>query len=121
MNAPLLPGLLDPRVVPVAASPYTERDRILADLEHRAKSRFMREAAQLIIRYLDAHGPTSGEDLTDACKVNGVVPPPPMDDRAFGPIYMRLARLGVIEKVAPAQRMKGHGTSGGNVWGLVRR
>jgi len=122
MNAPLLPGL-EPQILPPTASPYlVDRDRILRNLEDRAEQlrrQFSVDAARIILRYLETHGPTSGEVLTDAVKAAGIVPPPPMDDRAFGPIYMKLARLGVIEKVAPAQRMKGHGTSGGNVWGLV--
>jgi hypothetical protein len=118
VNAPLLPGFGTPEIAPPTSSPFLDRDRILADLEARAKARFSVEATRVILRHLEQHGPTAGEALTDAVKAAGILPPAGMDDRAFGPVYMKLARLGVIEKVAPAPRLKGHGTSGGNVWGL---
>jgi hypothetical protein len=74
---------------------------------------FADAAAAFILRYLDAHGATSGEELTLACKEAGIVP---HDDRAFGPVYMVLARRKKIVKVGSVRRSRGHGTAGGNVW-----
>ena len=66
--------------------------------------------------YLSIYGPTAGEVLTLACKTYGIVPP---DDRAFGAVYLGLARAGQIKKVGTVPRMRGHKTAGGNVWSLV--
>jgi hypothetical protein len=43
----------------------------------------------------------------------------PHDCRSFGPVYMKLARKGLIEKCGTIPRRHGHGTAGGNVWRLV--
>lgn len=54
-----------------------------------------------------------GEDLVNAAKVAGIRPP---DDRAFGSVFCKAIRLGYIEPVGFAPRVKGHGTSGGRVY-----
>ncbi len=92
------------------------RDAAIEQVSKTAGEVF-REAAQLFIYgYLRQHGPTPGETLTDACKYHGIIP---HDDRAFGGIYLTMARRGIIHKVGTCVRRKGHATSGGNVWGLV--
>jgi hypothetical protein len=87
--------------------------------DHAAERRrdFLDAAVAFVTRYLAAHGPTSGEVLSSACKAAGIVP---HDDRAFGPVYFRLARRGAIQKVGTVRRERGNGTSGGNVWALTR-
>lgn len=54
-----------------------------------------------------------GEDIVNAAKVAGIRPP---DDRAFGAIFAKAIREGVIVPVDFAPRVKGHGTAGGRVY-----
>jgi hypothetical protein len=58
-----------------------------------------------------------GEDIVNSAKVAGIRPP---DDRAFGSIFSKAIRLGFIEPVGFAPRVKGHGTSGGRVYARGR-
>lgn len=106
-------------MLPLFDQPVTaQRDAAMAQvLAHAEQQRptFSEEAQACILAYLEQHGPTSGEVLTLACKRAGIVPP---DDRAFGPVLMRLARGGQIVKCGCVPRQRGHGTSGGVVWGL---
>jgi len=95
------------------------RDAALDAVEtaaERARRMFAADAGAFVVRYLTVHGPTAAEVLTRQCRAAGITP---HDDRAFGPVYMRLARMKVIEKVGAVRRERGHGTSGGNVWKLV--
>jgi len=80
--------------------------------QHRAH--FSADAQAFVLTYL-RQGPASGEVITLACKQAGIVP---HDDRAFGTVYMSLAKRGLIEKVGMVRRERGHGTAGGNVWAL---
>lgn len=96
-----------------------ERDSAMELVEtaaERARRMFAADAGAFVVRYLQVHGPTSAEILTRQCRAAGITP---HDDRAFGPVYMRLARMKVIEKSGAVRRERGHGTSGGNVWKLV--
>lgn len=71
-------------------------------------------AAAFVLDYLARHGPTPGEVLvTEASKGN-----PPHDARAFGAVFLRLSRRGLILKGGYVRRSKGHGTHGGLVWQL---
>ena len=93
-----------------------DRDQAMASVSDNAGADFNEAACAFITAYLLSRGATAGEDLTDACKRSGIVP---HDDRAFGPVYMRLSREGVIEKAGYVPRRKGHGTSGGSLWRLA--
>jgi len=93
--------------------------KALADKTARASADFRARASAFILAHLEQHGPTSGEVLTDACKAAGIVPPKGMDDRAFGPVYQRLAQANQIRVCGSTTRRRGHGTSGGRVWILV--
>ena len=93
-----------------------DRDQAMASVSDNAGADFNEAACAFITAYLLSRGATAGEDLTDACKRSGIVP---HDDRAFGPVYMRLSREGVIEKAGYVPRRKGHGTGGGSVWRLA--
>lgn len=77
---------------------------------------FSERAQAFVLEYLRVHGVSSGELITDACKLAGIKPP---DDRAFGPVYSKLARAGFIEPAGFCARRKGHGTSGGRLWRLA--
>ncbi len=74
-------------------------------------------AREFVLDYLrhKRTGEASSEEITDACKRAGITPP---DDRAFGLIYLFLARRRKIIKAGICPRTKGHGTSGGNIWRL---
>lgn len=121
--APVLAGLFDqadaaPVLTPVPAS-YRRLDVLLAAVEAKANADttgFSNAAARFILRYLAEHGATSGEKVTDAAKDAGIRP---MDDRHFGPVYRRLARLGVIRKTGHAPRAKGNGSGLAPVWELA--
>ena len=58
-----------------------------------------------------------GEDLVNSAKFAGIRP---ADDRAFGSVFARAIKQGVIEPVGFAPRVKGHGTAGGRVYGWGR-
>lgn len=83
----------------------------------RMQPGFAELAAAFVLRYLAQHGPSSGEDITDACKAAGIRA---KDDRAIGSVYQGLCRRGQIAVAGVCARRKGHGTSGGRVWRLVR-
>jgi hypothetical protein len=85
------------------------------DHAERDAEGFTSSAESFVVQFL-RHGPAPGEVITAACKRAGIVPP---DDRAFGPVYMRLARRGWIVKAGAVRRERGHGTAGGNVWRLA--
>lgn len=104
----------------VLPAPPPRRDdtaELLARMARRAGAAFRDAAESHILRVL-AEGPATGEQLTTACREAGIVPPGGMDDRAFGPVYRRLAQAGRIHQVGVANRAKGHGSAGARVWGL---
>lgn len=86
----------------------------VAKFDTTAAARFMHS---WVVRF----GPTSGEQLVKVAREHGHAP---HDDRAFGPVFVKLQRgvdgkrLKVLRSDLPRER--GHGTSGGKLWGLVR-
>ena len=105
-----------------ASTVDAEKRRLLKALEARTarlSADFRERASAYILAYLEAHGPTSGEELTDNCKQAAIIPPQGMDDRAFGPVYQRLAQANQIRVCGSTTRRRGHGTSGGRVWSRV--
>lgn len=118
MSAVASPLFEDFQATPTLPSVSAERDRLMALVEDRAnakKQAFSADAEAFILRFLAEHGPSSGEILTDATKAAGIKP---HDDRAFGPIYKRLAKNGAIHRVGICNRLKGHLTGGGILWAL---
>lgn len=91
------------------------RDAAMQAVALNAGEKFRDDAKAFVLDYLATHGPTAGEEITDACKAAGIIP---HDDRAFGPVYMALQRLGKIEKAGTAIRLKGHCSDGGKIWRL---
>lgn len=76
---------------------------------------FSRRAAAYMAAYLTAHGPTSGEDLTDAARAAGF---DAGDGRAFGRAFQLLRdqhNAPILRSDLP--RKRGHGTSGGRLYG----
>lgn len=91
----------------------TFRDAAMKQVEEHAGSPFMDQAMDYILAYLQRHGPTSGEDLTEACCTAGITP---HDNRAFGAVYLKLVKKGLIEKCGLVPRRRGHMTAGGHIW-----
>ena len=77
---------------------------------------FSEKAEAAILAHLRTVGQASGEVLTDVAIAHGARP---HDARAFGSVFQRLSRRGVIRTVGFCMRSKGHGTAGGRVWGLA--
>lgn len=73
-------------------------------------------AAEFVLAYLRTHGPTAGEVLVDKASERYA----PHDGRAFGSVFLRLKRRGLIETCGFVRRAKGHG-SPGLVWQLASR
>ena len=122
--APVLAGLFDqadaaPVLTPVPASDR-RLDVLLAAVEAKANTDttgFSIDASRFILRYLAEHGATSGEKVTDAAKDAGIRT---TNDRHFGPVYRRLARLGVIRKAGYTARSKGHGSGQAPIWEIAK-
>lgn len=92
------------------------RDAGMAQVQEKAERlvpAFTDAACAYVLAHLRKFGPCAGEVLTEKCKDAGLVP---HDDRAFGPVYMRLLKRGLIEKIGSIRRERGHGTAGGNIW-----
>lgn len=77
---------------------------------------FSEKAESAILAHLRTVGQASGEVLTDVAIAHGARP---HDARAFGSVFQRLSRRGLIRTVGYCLRSKGHGTAGGRVWGLA--
>ena len=77
-----------------------ERDLALETVERNAGEVFKERAMAFALDWMAGKGVVSGEDITDACKAAGIVP---HEDRAFGPVYLALARQGAIVRVGTLQ------------------
>lgn len=113
---PTLPGLFDSRIEPLLQRPQERLLERVAAKADRERESFTADACAFVLAYLKAHGPTPGEKIVDACKALGLKP---ADDRAFGLVFHRLSRAGSIRVTGYTKRSKGHGTGGGNVWGIA--
>jgi len=83
-----------------------ERDTALETVERNAGEEFKARAMAFALDWMAGKCIVSGEDITDACKAAGIVP---HEDRAFGPVYLALARQGAIVRVGYISRRRGHG------------
>lgn len=86
-------------------------DRRDPEFKDKAQAAFL----QLLRR--SPAGQASGEDMVDAARDAGAVPP---DDRAFGAVFKALSSRGAIRCVGFTVRKKGHGTAGGRIWALCQ-
>ncbi len=91
--------------------------QLAAQKAERLAEGFTERASAFVLGYLREHGATAGEVITDAAVLAGITA---HDTRAFGPVYASLARKGLIVTVGYCMRRRGHGTSGGRVWGLAQ-
>lgn len=109
------------------AIPFMTRTRMARKLGKEASERaeakaneqvpaFTERALEHIRSVAQALGPDArvrGEDLVNGAKLAGIRP---HDDRAFGAVFRKAVREGLIVPVGYAPRIKGHGTSGGRVY-----
>jgi hypothetical protein len=104
--------------LPTRSQANRARDVGMQQVMQHAEERkqFFGIQAQMFILAFLTYGPASGEVLTSECKKAGIVP---HDDRAFGPVYMRLLKQGLIQKVGECRRLRGHNTSGGSIYAAV--
>ncbi|TYK74338.1 hypothetical protein FSY45_19430 [Comamonas sp. Z1] len=78
---------------------------------------FSTRAYEFIVSYVRDHGPVPGEAVTLAARCAGIKPA--KDDRAFGAVYAKALRDGAIRVVDSTNRVRGHGSAGGKVYGPV--
>ena len=109
------------------AIPFAVRTRMARKLGQEASERAEAKAAEQVPGFTEralehirsvaqALGPDSqvrGEDIVNGAKVAGIRP---HDDRAFGAVFQKAIREGLIVPVGYAPRVKGHGTAGGRVY-----
>lgn len=89
--------------------------RRAASHAERAMPGFAARAASYMAAYLTANGPTSGEDLVDAAIAAGFAA---ADARAFGRAFRLLREQhGAPILRSDLPRRRGHGTSGGRLYG----
>lgn len=95
-----------------------KRDSVLATVQVSAGTDFSRRATAFILHYLSQQKEhrAPGEDITDACKAEGIKPP--KDDRSFGAPIMALSKAGLIVKDGYCKRRRGHACNGGVIWKL---
>lgn len=78
----------------------------------------MARALAFVPKYLREHGEASGEEITDAAKKAGIVPP--NTDRAFGAVYKMLLKDKLIERAGFCIRKRGHGCAGGSIYRITK-
>lgn len=113
------PPRLDRRAVALAVAKRQGEQAIAAgaDKATRIDPGFIDRACSHILAYLKAHGVSSGELLTDSCKLAGIKP---TEDRHFGVVFQRLIRKNQIRWAGECRRVKGHASRGGSIYEAVR-
>jgi hypothetical protein len=90
----------------------------IAAIDSALKAEFPAKAREFVLTHLRRHGPTSGEDLTDAMLLAGINPPG-NDGRRFGPVYWTMSHHKLIESYGVTYRRKGNGTLGATIWRIT--
>lgn len=94
-----------------------EMAQLATERAERDSAGFTFLARDFVIRYLTAHGASPGEEIVAAGPANGVHC---ADARAWGSVFCSLSRRGQIVCIrSDLPRQRGHGTSGGKLWGLA--
>lgn len=91
----------------------TEGRRAMEAVAENSGADFQHKAYEFCKRFFQERDKASSEDATDACIESGIRP---ADLRAFGNVYRRLERDGVIRFAGQCARRRGHGTSGGRLY-----
>lgn len=111
------PTLFNLEAVNAYGDAIAARNAGMAQVEKNAGADFMERAKSFVLSYLERHGPTPSEMLTDAAKVHGIKP---HDDKAFGPLYAALSRAKLIRSCGVCKRRKGHASGACNIWELAK-
>ncbi|MNX95386.1 hypothetical protein D3C86_1276580 [compost metagenome] len=74
---------------------------------------FGEQALTFIVDHIRQKGRVSGESVTLSAVKAGIRPP---DQRAFGPIYAKALRHGLIHVVGYVPRIRGNGSAGGKLY-----
>jgi hypothetical protein len=113
-----IPQRLDRTLAAQVARAAGERAIALgAEKARRVAPAFIERACAHVLAYLREHGVSSGELLTDSCKLAGIRS---TSDKHMGCVYRSLLRAGLIRWAGDARRTKGHLTRGGSLYSLVR-
>lgn len=89
-----------------------------AEKAKRIDPAFIEAACAHVRAYLTQHGTSSGEMLVDSCKLAGIRSD---EDRHFGAVFRRLLNAKQIRCTrSDVPRARGHGSSGGKLYELVR-
>lgn len=98
----------------------TTARRLGSDAGERARCKaddvcpgFSERALNFIAEYARQHSTFTGEDATNAAVMASIKP---HDTRAFGPVYAKAIRTGLIRVVGIVPRVKGHGSAGGKLY-----
>lgn len=86
-----------------------------ADKARRIDPTFVERAKAHVVSYLAEFGVSSGEILTDACKLASIRS---TDDRHMGAVFQALLRAGAIRWAGEAKRSKGHASRGGSMYAI---
>jgi len=90
--------------------------RVLAAAQRRDQD-FSEKAAHFILQFLKTYtGDYTGEEIVNAAKDAGITP---HNDKAFGPVFSRLAQQKLIYKARYVARSKGHAAPGAVIWKLL--
>lgn len=84
-----------------------------ADKASKDDAGFRERALDFIVGYIRQVGESTGESATLAAVLAGIKP---HDQRAFGPVYQKAIRQGLIRVVGYVPRVRGHGSAGGKLY-----
>lgn len=118
MQLELIPPQQVPQRSPVGAERAADQAIALgADKARRIDPLFIERAKAHVLGYLAEFGVSSGELLTDACKLAGIRS---TDDRHMGAVFQALLHSGAIRWAGEAKRLKGHSCRGGSMYAINR-
>lgn len=86
---------------------------LAADRAERTDPDFRARALEFIVAYIRQQGEATGESATEAAMLAGITAP---DARAFGPVYAKAIKQGLIRVVGFVPRLRGHGSMGGKLY-----
>lgn len=92
----------------------------VAAIDAAIANEFPAKARRFVLTHLRRHGPTSGEDLTDAMLAAGMKHPSG-SDKGFGGIYRGMHFVDLIEPYGDGNRRKGNNTRGATIWRITAK
>ena len=119
MDAPLhnTAGPERAKLIATARKLGVDAGQACLDMTEQDSPDFGEKAYAFIVAHIRKHRRVPGESVTMAAVLAGIRP---RDQRAFGPVYAKALRAGAIRVVGATMRIRGHGTSGGRIYGPGR-